>query len=97
MVHLKVAANSEGETLQRSLTAAAVGEDPSVRRCRRGNEAGDRAGARSRARPIARAGLSPLSSVQIPWAVQRSSGGGGGGSLIFSVQSSTCDVQTTLQ
>ena len=34
MVHLKVAANSEGETLQRSLTAAAVGEDPSVRRCR---------------------------------------------------------------
>ena len=33
MVHLKVAANSEGETLQRSLTAAAVGEDSSVRRC----------------------------------------------------------------
>ena len=86
MEHLKVAANSGGERLQRSLTAAAVGEDSSertsVRRC---NEAGDRAGARSRARPLARAGLSPLSSVQIPWAVQRSSGGGGGGSLIFSV------------
>ena len=94
MVHLKVAANSEGETLQRSLTAAAVGEDPSVRRCRAATR---QAIGQALARPLARAGLSPLSSVQIPWAVQRSSGGGGGGSLIFSVQSSTCDVQTTLQ